>query len=139
MRTQRLDPSQTAEYRVAMTLIVGACTLAALGSVIPAVEHTVNVGMAGLLALVVLVAVLRRLVRFVRERLEDAEPGHGDVGRVLHDRDDRAERGQGAGADDDGHGGPVLRGRSGVEASSGHQARTATGAVPSSSWSSSWA
>ena len=54
-----------------MTVLVGACTLAALGSVIPAVEYAANVGMAGLVALAVLVAVLRWLVRFVRERLED--------------------------------------------------------------------
>ena len=70
MRT--LDPSRTPEYRAAMTVIVGACTLAALGSVIPAVEYAANVGMAGLVALAVFVAVLRWLVRFVRERLEDA-------------------------------------------------------------------
>jgi hypothetical protein len=55
-----------------MTLIVGACTLAALGSVIPVVEHAANLGFAGLVVLGVLVAVLRWLVRFVRERLEDA-------------------------------------------------------------------
>jgi hypothetical protein len=72
MRTQRLDPSQTPEYRAAMTLIVGVCTLAALGSVIPAVEYAANAGMAGLGVLAVLLVVLRLLVRFVRERLEDA-------------------------------------------------------------------
>ena len=70
MRT--LNPSSTPEYRAAMTVIVGACTLAALGSVIPAVEHVANLGMAGLGILAVLVIVLRRLTRFVRERLEDA-------------------------------------------------------------------
>ena len=32
-------PHPTPEYRAAMTVIVGACTLAALGSVIPAVEY----------------------------------------------------------------------------------------------------
>ena len=53
MRT--LDPSRTPEYRAAMTVIVGACTLAALGSVIPAVEYAANVGMAGLVGLAVLV------------------------------------------------------------------------------------
>ena len=46
MRT--LDPTRTPEYRAAMTVIVGACALAALGSVIPAVEYAANVGMAGL-------------------------------------------------------------------------------------------
>jgi hypothetical protein len=70
MRT--LDPSRTPEYRAAMTLIVGACTLAALGSAIPAVDYAANVGMAGLGILALLVIGLRRLVRFVRERLEDA-------------------------------------------------------------------
>jgi hypothetical protein len=69
MRT--LDPSQTPEYRALMTVIVGACTLAALGSVIPVVEYAANVGMAGLAVLAVLVLVLRLLVRCVRERLED--------------------------------------------------------------------
>jgi hypothetical protein len=69
MRT--LDPSRTPEYRAAMTLIVGACTLAALGSVLPVVEQATNVGMAGLGILALLVVVLRLLVRFVRERLED--------------------------------------------------------------------
>ena len=72
MRAQRLDPSQTPEYRVVMTVIVGACTLAALGSVIPAVEYAANLGTAGLGILALLVAGLRLLVRFVRERLEDA-------------------------------------------------------------------
>ena len=72
MRTQRLDPAQTPEYRAAMTVIVGACTLAALGSVIPAAEYAANAGMAGLGFLAALVIVLRLLVRFVRERLEDA-------------------------------------------------------------------
>ena len=71
MRTRRLDPSQTPEYRAAMTVIVGACTLAAVGSVIPAVEYAANAGMAGLGFLAALVIVLRLLVRFVRERLED--------------------------------------------------------------------
>ena len=45
MRT--LDPSRTPEYRAAMTVIVGACGLAALGSVIPAVEYAANLGMPG--------------------------------------------------------------------------------------------
>ena len=71
MRTQRLDPSQTPEYRAAMTVIVGACTLAALGSVLPVVEQATNVGMAGLGILALLAVALRFLVRFVRERLED--------------------------------------------------------------------
>jgi|SoiMethySBSTD1v2_1073268.scaffolds.fasta_scaffold4027187_2 hypothetical protein len=66
-----LDPTRTPEYRAAMTLIVGACTLAALGSVVPAVEQATNVGMAGLGILALLVAAGRLLVRFVRERLED--------------------------------------------------------------------
>ena len=70
MRT--LDPSRTPEYRAAMTLVVGACTLAALGSVIPVVEYAANVAMAGLGILALLVVVLRLLVRFLRERLEDA-------------------------------------------------------------------
>jgi hypothetical protein len=70
MRT--LDPSRTPEYRAAMTLIVGACTLAALGSVLPVVEQATNLGMAGLGILAVLVIALRVVVRFVRERLEDA-------------------------------------------------------------------
>ncbi len=70
MRT--LDPSRTPEYRAAMTVIVGACTLAALGSVFPVVEQATNVGMAGLGILALLVIALRLLVRFVRERLEDA-------------------------------------------------------------------
>ena len=69
MRT--LDPSRTPEYRAAMTLIVGACTLAALGSVLPVVEQATNVGMAGLGILALLAVALRFLVRFVRERLED--------------------------------------------------------------------
>jgi hypothetical protein len=69
MRT--LDPTRTPEYRAALTLIVGACTLAALGSVIPAVEQASNLGMAGLGILALLVIALRLLVRFVRERLED--------------------------------------------------------------------
>jgi len=72
MRTQRLDPAQTPEYRAAMTVIVGACTLAALGSVLPVVEQATNVGMAGLGILALLAVALRFLVRFVRERLEDA-------------------------------------------------------------------
>lgn len=55
-----------------MTVIVGACTLAAVGSVVPAVEYAANMGMAGLGILALLVIVLRLLVRFVRERLEDA-------------------------------------------------------------------
>ena len=67
-----LDPSRTPEYRAAMTVIVGACTLAALGSVIPVVEYAANVAMAGLGILALLVVVLRLLVRFLRERLEDA-------------------------------------------------------------------
>ena len=71
MRTRRLDPTSTPEYRAVMTLIVGACTLAALGSVIPAVDYAANVSMAGLGILAVLVIVLRLLVRFIRERLED--------------------------------------------------------------------
>ena len=70
MRT--LDPSRTPEYQAAMTVIVGACTLAGLGSVLPVVEQAANVGMAGLGILALLVIVLRLLVRFVRERLEDA-------------------------------------------------------------------
>ena len=70
MRT--LDPSRTPEYRALMSVIVGACTLAALGSVIPAVEYATNLGLAGLGALALLVIVLRWMVRFVRERLEDA-------------------------------------------------------------------
>jgi hypothetical protein len=70
MRT--LDPTRTPEYRAAMAVIVGACTLAALSSVNPAVEHAANLGMAGLGLLGALVAVLRWLLRFVRERLEDA-------------------------------------------------------------------
>jgi thiol:disulfide interchange protein len=69
MRT--LDPARTPEYRAAMTLIVGACTLAALGSVLPVVEQATNLGMAGLGVLALLVIVLRLIVRFVRERLED--------------------------------------------------------------------
>ena len=67
-----LDPSRTPEYRAAMTVILGACTLAALSSVIPAVEHAANLGMAGLGLLGALVLALRWLLRFVRERLEDA-------------------------------------------------------------------
>ena len=67
-----LNPSRTPEYRAAMTVIVGACTLAALGSVIPTVENAANAGMAGLGILAVLLVELRLLVRFVRERLEDA-------------------------------------------------------------------
>ena len=63
--------SRTPEYRAAMTLIVGACTLAALGSVFPAVEQATNLAMASLAVLIVLVIALRLLVRFVRERLED--------------------------------------------------------------------
>jgi hypothetical protein len=70
MRT--LDPSRTLEYRVVMTVVVGACTLAALGSIVPAVEYATNVGVVGLLALALLAAVLRWLARFVRERIEDA-------------------------------------------------------------------
>ena len=70
MRT--LDPTRTPEYRVAMTVILGACGLAALGSVIPAVEYATNLGMTGLIGVAGLVIVLRLLVRFVRERLEDA-------------------------------------------------------------------
>ena len=70
MRT--LDPSRTPEYRAAMTVIVGACTLATLGSVLPVVEQATNVGMVGLAILALLVIVGRLLVRFVRERLEDA-------------------------------------------------------------------
>jgi hypothetical protein len=70
MRT--LDPSRTPEYRAAMTVIVGACGLAALGSVIPAVEYATNVGMAGLGVLAVTVIVMRLMVRFVRQRIEDA-------------------------------------------------------------------
>ena len=69
MRT--LDPSRTPEYRAAMTVIVGACTLAALGSVLPVVEQATNVGMAGLGILAPLMIGLRLLLRFVRERLED--------------------------------------------------------------------
>jgi len=72
MRTRRLDPTSTPEYRVAMTVTLGACTLAALGSVIPAVEYAANMGMAGLGTLALLVIVVRVSVRFVRERLEDA-------------------------------------------------------------------
>ena len=71
MRT--LDPSATPEYQAAMTVIVGACTLAALGSVIPTVEYAANLGVAGICILAVLVIVLRWLTRLVRERLEDAE------------------------------------------------------------------
>jgi hypothetical protein len=70
MRT--LDPSRTPEYRAAMIVIVGSCGLAALGSVIPAVEYATNLGLAGLGILALLVIVLRWLLRFVRERLEDA-------------------------------------------------------------------
>ena len=66
-----LNPSRTPEYRAAMTVIVGACTLAALGSVLPVVEQAANVGMAGLGILALLAVALRLLVRFVRERLED--------------------------------------------------------------------
>jgi hypothetical protein len=55
-----------------MTVIVGSCSLAALGSVIPVVAYAADVGMAGLVAVAVLLLVLRWLVRFVRERLEDA-------------------------------------------------------------------
>jgi hypothetical protein len=69
MRT--LDPSRTPEYRVAMTVIVGACTLAALGSVFPVVEQVTNIGMAGLGILTLLAIAGRLLVRFIRERLED--------------------------------------------------------------------
>ena len=72
MRTQRLDPSRTPEYRAAMTVIVGACTLAALGSVFSLVAQVTSLGMAGLGILALLVVALRLLVRFVRERLEDA-------------------------------------------------------------------
>ena len=46
--------------------------LAVLGSVIPAVDHVVNLGMLGLVALAALVVGVRLLVRFVRERIEDA-------------------------------------------------------------------
>ena len=70
MRT--LDPSRTPEYRVVMNVIVGACTLAALGSIVPAVEYATNVGVVGLIGVAVLVAALRLLARFVRERIEDA-------------------------------------------------------------------
>ena len=71
MRTRRLDPAQTPEYRAVMTVIVGACALAALGSVIPAVAYAANLGMAGLGILALLVIALRLMARFVRERLED--------------------------------------------------------------------
>jgi hypothetical protein len=82
-----LDPSRTPEYRAAMTLIVGACCLAALGSVVPAVEQATNVGMAGLAILAVLVIALRLLVRFVRERLEDrADARTATAWRAAHQR-----------------------------------------------------
>ena len=85
MRT--LDPSRTAEYRAAMTLIVGVCTLAALGSVIPAVEQATNLGMAGLALLALLVIAGRLLVRFVRERLEDrADARTATAWRAAHQR-----------------------------------------------------
>ena len=85
MRT--LDPSQTPEYRALMTVIVGACTLAALGSVIPVVEYAANVGMAGLAVLAVLVLVLRLLVRCVREGLEDrADARTAAAWRAAHQR-----------------------------------------------------
>jgi hypothetical protein len=82
-----LDPTLTPEYRAAMTVIVGACTLAALGSVVPAVEQATNIGMAGLAILAVLVIVLRLLVRFVRERLEDrADARTATAWRAAHQR-----------------------------------------------------
>ena len=70
MRT--LDPSRTPEYRAVMTVIAGACTLAALGSIVPAVDYAANVGVVGLIVMAVLAAALRWLARFVRERIEDA-------------------------------------------------------------------
>ena len=85
MRT--LDPSRTPEYRALMTVIVGACTLAALGSVIPVVEYAANVGMASLAVLIVLVIAVRLLVRFVRERLEDrADARIAAAWRAAHQR-----------------------------------------------------
>ena len=94
MRTQRLDPSQTPEFLAAMTVIVGACTLAALGSVIPVVEYAANVGMAGLGILALLVIVLRLLVRFVRERLEDAADARtAAAGRAAHAQANRTPAG----------------------------------------------
>jgi hypothetical protein len=71
-RTRTLDPSATPEYRAFMAATVLACGLAVVGSVIPAVEHAVNLGLLGLGALAALVTVVRLLVRFVRERIEDA-------------------------------------------------------------------
>lgn len=85
MRT--LDPSRTPEYRAAMTVIVGACTLATLGSVLPVVEQATNVGMAGLGILTLLMIVGRLLVRFVRERLEDrADARTAAAWRAAHQR-----------------------------------------------------
>ena len=85
MRT--LDPSRTPEYRAAMTVIVGACTLATLGSVLPVVEQATNAGMAGLGILTLLVIVGRLLVRLVRERMEDrADARTAAAWRAAHQR-----------------------------------------------------
>jgi len=85
MRTQRPDPSQTPEYRAAMTVIVGVCTLAALGSIVPVVEQATNLGMTGLGLLALLVIAGRLLVRFIRERLEDrADARTAAVWRAAH-------------------------------------------------------
>ena len=53
MRTRRLDPTATPEYRAVMGATVLICALAVLGSVVPAVDHLVTLAMLGLGALAV--------------------------------------------------------------------------------------
>ena len=77
-----------------MTVIVGVCILAALGSVVPAVEYAANVGMAGFGIFALLAIVVRLLVRFVRERLEDAaDVRTAAAWRAAHARHDRTPAG----------------------------------------------
>ena len=72
MRTRRLDPTATPEYRAVMGATVLICALSVLGSIVPAVDRLVTLAMLGLGGLGAGLVVLRLLVRFVRERIDDA-------------------------------------------------------------------
>ncbi len=64
---------RTSDYRLIMTVVGIVCGLGALFSVVPLVEHAVNLALITAGVLAVLVATLRRVARAVRERREDRE------------------------------------------------------------------
>ena len=66
-------PHSRTEYRLIMTVISAVCALGAVSAVVPAVEHTVTVGLVVLGLVGLLVAGLRLLARWLRECREDRE------------------------------------------------------------------